>query len=72
MMSVYKPVTLTTGIAPTAVGLIAPESILGNGVAKDGYRDFNAPWCFCSRSSWRYIGRSSELCSGIVWPSVEV
>ena len=72
MVSVYKPVTLTTGTTPTAAGMVALESILGERVAKYGYRDFKAPWCSSSRSSRRYIGRGSELCSEIVSPGVEV
>ena len=72
MVSVYKPVTLITGTTPTAAGMIALKNLLGNGAAKYGYRDFKASWCCSSRSSRRYIGHGSELCSEIVWPSVEV
>ena len=72
MMSVYKPVTLITGATPTAAGMIVLGSMLGNGTAKYGYRDFKASWCSSSRSSWRYIDCGSELCSVIAWPSVEV
>ena len=71
MMSVYKPVILITGTTPTAAGMIALGTILGNGTTKYGNRDFKAPW-YSSWSSRRYIDRGSELCSEIVWPSVEV
>ena len=72
MMSVYKPVTLIAGTTATAAGMIALESIQGNGVTKYGYRDFKASWCCPSRSSRRFIGHGSELYSEIVWPSVKV
>ena len=72
MMIVYKPVTLTTGATPAAAGMIALESMLGNGAAKYGYRDFKTPRCSSAQSSWQYIDRSSEFCSEIAGPSVEV
>ena len=72
MTSVYKPVTLITGIIPIAAGMIAIGSILDNGVANHGYRDFKVLRCSSSRSSRRYLDRGSELCNDNEWPSVKV
>ena len=67
MMSAFKPITLITGTTPTAAGMIALGSILGNEAAKYGYRDFKAPCCSSSPFSWRYIDHGSVKLHGRTW-----
>lgn len=58
MVSLYKLITKIIGTVPTAKGTKLTRQQYG----QVRYCDFGSCWCFF---------QSSELCRGMIWPSVD-